>query len=65
MEKAESLVRFRDTLEDQSDELFGIIFDNGYVLCLCCGGCLEPDDYEIIENFHGFAYVDETLKSYY
>ena len=65
MEKAESLVRFRDTLEDQSDEHFGIIFDNGYVLCLCCGGCLEPDDYEIIENFHGFAYVDETLKSYY
>lgn len=64
-EIAVSLVRFRDTLEDNSEEHFGILFENGFILCFCCGGYVEPEDYEIIENYNGFAYLDETLKQHY
>lgn len=64
-EIAVSLVRFRDTLEDNSEEHFGILFENGVILCFCCGGYVEPEDYEIIENYNGFAYLDETLKQHY
>lgn len=64
-EIAVSLVRFRDTLEDNSEEHFGVLFENGFILCFCCGGYVEPEDYEIIENYNGFAYLDETLKRHY
>lgn len=62
---AVSLVKFKDTLEDDSAEHFGILFDNGFVLCFCCGGYVEPDDYIIIENYNGFDYLDEVLKNHY
>ena len=60
-----SLVRFKDLLEENSEEHFGILFDNGFILCFCCGGYIEPEDYEILENFNGFAYLDNTLKEHY
>lgn len=62
---AVSLVRFRDTLEENSEEHLGILFDNGFILCFCCGGYIEPEDYEIITNYNGFAYLDETLKEHF
>lgn len=65
MDKAISLVYFQDTLEENSEGHYGVLFDNGNILCFCCGGIIEPDDYEILENFNGFAYLDETLKLYY
>lgn len=65
MEKAIGLVLFHDLLEENSDNHYGILFENGFILCLCCGGYLEPEDYEIIENFNGFPYLDETLKEHY
>lgn len=65
MEKAKCLVVFNDTLEKSSDNHYGILFENGFILCLCCGGYLEPEDYEIIEKFDGFAYLDDTLKEHY
>lgn len=65
MDRAISLVRFRDTLEENSDDHFGILFDNGFILCFCCGGYVEPEDYEILEYYEGFAYLDETLKQHY
>jgi hypothetical protein len=64
-ENAVSLVIFKDLLEDDAEEHFGILFDNRFILCFCCGGCLEPDDYEIIENFNGFDHLDEVLKQHY
>lgn len=63
--KAISLVLFHDTLEDEPVNHYGIFFDNGFILCLCCGGYVEPEDYEIIEDYNGFAYIDETLKQYF
>lgn len=65
MEKAKCLVLFNDTLEENSDNHYGILFENGFILCLCCGGYVEPEDYEIIEEFDGFAYLDDTLKEHY
>ncbi len=65
MDRAISLVRFRDTLEENSDDHFGILFENGFILCFCCGGYVEPEDYEILENYEGFAYLDDTLKQHY
>lgn len=65
MEIAIGLVLFRDLLEDDADIHYGILFENGFVMCLCCGGCLEPEDYEIIKEFNGFAHLDETLKAHY
>lgn len=64
-ENAVCLVKFKDLLEDDADEHFGILFDNDFVLCFCCGGCLEPEDYEIVERFEGFVGLDETLKRWY
>ncbi len=63
--KAVALVLFHDLLEDNSSNHYGILFDNGFVLCLCCGGYVGPEDYEIVEQFDGFAYLDETLRQYY
>lgn len=63
--KAKCLVKFRDTLEDNADEHFGVLFENGFIMCFCCGGYLESDDYEILASFDGFAYLDDTLKEYY
>lgn len=62
---AVSLVLFNDTLEDEPENHYGILFDNGFILCLCCGGYLEPEDYEIIEDYNGFEHLDEVLKKYY
>lgn len=62
---AKCLIQFRDKLEEDAEVHFGILFENGFVLCLCCKGYLEPDDYEIVEQYDGFAYLDETLKQYY
>ena len=62
---AKSIVLFVDTLEDNPTPHYGILFDNGFILCLCCGGFVEPDDYEILEDFHDFAYLDETLHEHF
>ena len=65
MDIAISIVKFRDTLEDDNEEHFGILFEDGTVLCLCCGGVLEPEDHVVTKNYQGFAYVDETLHRFY
>lgn len=62
--KAKSLVLFVDNLEDDATPHYGILFDNGFILCLCCGGYVEPEDYEILKDFKCFAYIDKTLKEH-
>lgn len=44
------LVAFRDTLEDNADIHYGILTDDNTIICLCCMGVVEEDDYEIIEE---------------
>lgn len=43
-------VRFYDTLEDDPVENYGVLLQNGNILCLCCGGELEPEDYVILRE---------------
>ena len=62
---ARCLVRFRDKLEKNPEIHFGILFENDFILCFCCKGYLEPGDYEIVEKYNGFEYLDDTLKEYY
>ncbi len=62
--QARSLVKFRDVrLPDNIN--FGIIFDNDWVLCFCCGSWFKPDEYEIVEDYNGFEYLEETLEEYF
>lgn len=44
------LVFYRDLLEDDSDPQYGVLLGDGTILCLCCYGILEPEDYEILED---------------
>ena len=50
MDNENKFVRFYDTLEDDTVENYGILLPNGNVLCLCCGGELEPEDYVILRE---------------
>lgn len=59
------LVVFKDTLEENPDEHFGILFENGFILCLCCGAYVELGNYEIVKNYKRLSYLDDTLKMYY
>lgn len=58
--KAIGVVLFRDILEEGADKHFGILFESGFVLCLCCGGYIEPEDYVLIE-YCGWAKADDIL----
>lgn len=58
------VVYFCDTLEGNSIPNFGILFNNKYILCLCCGSWIKPGDYEIIEEIDDFNSINETLKKW-
>jgi hypothetical protein len=59
--KATEVVLFADTLEENAEKHYGILFENGFILCFCCGGYIEPGDYIIIEHCD-WDKVDETLR---
>ena len=62
--KAIKVVLFADTLEENAEKHYGILFENGFILCFCCGGYIEPEDYIIIE-YCDLDKVDETLLKNY
>ena len=42
--KATEVVLFADTLEENAEKHYGILFENGFILCFCCGGmCCNCD----------------------
>lgn len=58
------LVLFRNLLDDNEPEQFGILDDDQIVWCLCgCDGCFEPDDYSIIRTFPNIDLTPSILKS--
>lgn len=59
MEHAKGLILFSDIKYHETH--MGILFENGWCLCLCCGGWLKPDEFDIVEDYEGFAYVEELL----
>lgn len=53
------LVKFIDTLEEDSEEQYGILvydednscgYGGDFIICLCCLGIIENGDYEIIDD---------------
>lgn len=38
--------------------------DNGFILCFCCGGYVEPGDYIIIEHCDWNNINQTLLKNY-
>jgi len=60
---AKEIVVFTDTLE-KTEKHYGVLFANGFILCFCCGGYIEPEDYIIIEHCD-WDKVDETLLKNY
>ena len=55
-----TLIRFKDNLEEEPTEHAGIKMPNGNVICFCCGGILEPEDYDIIEDEIPWQYLDKA-----
>lgn len=55
------LVLFRDLLEEDSDPQYGIVLDDNTILCLCCGGILEQEDYIVLQNIEDIN-ISELLK---
>ena len=52
------LVYFVDTLEENATPHYGILLPSGNIICFCCGGEVEPDDYEILERNIPWNYYD-------
>lgn len=56
------LVYFKDLLEDDADPQYGILLEDDTILCLCCLGIIEKEDYEILnDNIEGIN-ISELLK---
>lgn len=64
----QDFVLFIDLLEDEKEENkprhYGLLLADGNIICLCCGGIVEPEDYKIIERYgtEQIHYIDEILK---
>ena len=44
------LVLFKDLLEDDATPQYGIVLEDNTILCLCCYGIIEEEDYEILKD---------------
>lgn len=62
---ATQLVRFFDTLKRDSEMHFGLLLNDNSILCLCCGGILEEEDYQIVERYNDIFHADIALKKYF
>lgn len=56
------IVLFRDELEYDSEEQYGILLDDETILCLCCMGILELGDYKIIKEIELPFNLSDLLK---
>ena len=55
-----SVVLFADLIKREQHT--GVLLSNGNIICLCCGGALTPNEYRIIYDNNGFAYIDDELR---
>ena len=58
-----TLVKFKDMTDDSADTNFGILLDDGNIICMYCGGTVEKGDYEIVEklNSDSWYYANQSL----
>ena len=50
--KIENFVSYKDIAKKLPKPKFGLLLDDGNIICLCCGGIVKPEEYEITE-VHG------------
>lgn len=60
--KGKQLIIFSDIFDDDPVPQFGILFENGWVMCLCCGSYMEPDEFDILEVCGDIGILNEILK---
>lgn len=57
-----TIVKFKDNLEENPKMNYGLLSPDGDIICLCCGGLVEKDDYEIIENLGSPGPLNDMMK---
>lgn len=50
---------FRDKFEN--DVHAGIALDDGSVICGCCGGVIEPEDYTLIKEYEYWVNLEPEI----
>lgn len=40
----------------------GLLLENGNVICLCCGGVVEPEDYKIVKVYPDWLNLDFVVE---
>ena len=51
-------VLFRD---EENNLCAGIRLDDGRVLCGCCGGILEPEDFTVVKVFNDWEDISNAI----
>lgn len=52
-------VKFKDP---EGDILGGIMVDNKYIICGCCGGVFEVEEVEILEVYKTWLNISDEIK---
>lgn len=39
----------------------GLLLDDGYIVCGCCGSLMEPDDYLLLHVYHEWVNIEEEI----
>lgn len=63
----QNFVKFIDNFEESTIEHFGLLLADGNIICLCCGGIVEPENYTIIEKYgtERIHYIDDLLNKHF
>ena len=51
-------VKFKD---EEGNILGGILVDNKYIICGCCGGVLEVEEVEILERYNYWVNISYEI----
>lgn len=59
-------VKFYETEYEEPEMLYGILLDNRYLICSCCGGVwdleYDPDEICIVEIYEDWEDFSEAIK---
>lgn len=59
-------VKFYETEYEEPEMLYGILLDNRYLVCSCCGSVwdleYDPDEICIVEIYEGWEDFSEAIK---
>ena len=41
----------------------GLLLDDGYIVCGCCGSLIEPDDYVLFHVYENWVDIEKILET--